>query len=48
VIVQATAKLVEGHALTPEEAAACVAEMADGQATPSQIAAFLTALRIRG
>ena len=47
-IVQAIAKLVEGHALTPEEAAACVAEMADGQATPFQIAAFLTALRIRG
>jgi len=48
VIVQAIAKLVEGYALTPEEVAACASEMADGLATPSQMAAFLTALRIRG
>ncbi len=47
-IVKAISKLVEGHPLRPEEAAECVAEMADGQATPAQIAAFLTALRIRG
>ena len=47
-IVRAIDKLVNGLELTPEEALACAAEMADGVATPAQTAAFLTALRIRG
>lgn len=47
-IVEALSKLVEGRPLSVEEVSACVNEMADGTATPSQIAAFLTALRMRG
>jgi anthranilate phosphoribosyltransferase len=42
------AKLVERQSLTEGEAEAAMLEIMDGQATPSQIAAYLTALRVKG
>lgn len=42
------ARLVEGHDLCQEEACQAMANIMEGEATPSQIAAFLTALRMKG
>ncbi len=42
------AKLVEGQTLSEEEAAEVVGLIMDGQATPAQIGALLTAWRMRG
>lgn len=47
-IRQAIAKLVNNETLTHEEAHATLREIMAGEATPSQIASFITALRIRG
>ena len=47
-IREAIAKLVDGAALTCGEAQATLAEIMGGEATPAQIAAFITALRLRG
>ena len=47
-IREAIAKLVDGHSLTEEEAAAVMDEIMSGEATPAQIGAFLTALRLKG
>jgi anthranilate phosphoribosyltransferase len=47
-IVDAIAKLVERKPLAREEARAAVGEILGGAATPSQIAGFLTALRMKG
>ena len=47
-IKEAIQKLVEKQSLTLEEAAAVMEEMMEGKATPSQLSAFLTALRIKG
>lgn len=41
-------RLIEGLDLTEAEAEGVMAEIMDGEATPAQIAAFLTALRIKG
>jgi len=40
--------LVSGHSLTFEQAAGVMEEIMSGEATPAQIAAFVTALRIKG
>lgn len=47
-IQQAIQKLVEGLHLTEEEATAAMTVIMDGEATPAQIGAFITALRIKG
>ncbi|MCS6771632.1 MAG: anthranilate phosphoribosyltransferase [Kiritimatiellae bacterium] len=47
-IREAIAKLVENQPLTHEEAHQTLREIMSGEATPAQIAAFITALRIRG
>lgn len=47
-IREAIAKLVENQPLTHEEAHATLREIMSGEATPAQIASFITALRIRG
>ncbi|MDA8064842.1 MAG: anthranilate phosphoribosyltransferase [Thermaerobacter sp.] len=47
-IKEAIAKTVVGLNLTRQEAAAAMNEIMDGQATPAQIAGFLTALRVKG
>jgi anthranilate phosphoribosyltransferase len=47
-IREAIAKLVDNRSLTHEEAHATLREIMDGEATPAQIASFITALRIRG
>jgi anthranilate phosphoribosyltransferase len=47
-IREAIAALVAGTNLTETEAAQVMSEIMDGEATPSQLAAFLTALRIKG
>ena len=41
-------KIVEGHDLTREEAALTMDTIMRGDATPSQIASFITALRMKG
>lgn len=41
-------KVVEGHNLTREEAALAMDTIMRGYATPSQISAFITALRMKG
>jgi len=41
-------RLVEGRDLTRQEAHAAMREIMDGEATPAQVAAYITALRIRG
>ncbi len=41
-------KVVEGHSLRETEAAAAMLDIVEGLATPSQIAAFATALRMKG
>ncbi len=47
-IREAIAKLVETKNLASEEAEAVMAEIMRGEATPSQISAFLVALRMKG
>ena len=47
-IREALAKLVEYKELTEEEAYTVAKEILSGEATPSQIAAYLTALRMKG
>jgi anthranilate phosphoribosyltransferase len=42
------AKLTEGKTLTREESHATMLEIMSGEATPAQIASYITALRIRG
>ncbi len=42
------ARVVEGHDLSQEEAAQAMAIIMEGKALPTQIAAFLTALRMKG
>ncbi|HYF01048.1 MAG TPA: anthranilate phosphoribosyltransferase [Planctomycetota bacterium] len=44
----ATAALLAGRALSAEDATAAMGEIMDGAVSPVQIAAFLTALRIKG
>ena len=43
-IKEAIATLVRGNSLSMEEASAVMQEIMEGQATPSQLSAFLTAL----
>ncbi|MBI2914467.1 MAG: anthranilate phosphoribosyltransferase [Firmicutes bacterium] len=45
---RAIAALVEGTDLTEEQAAASMAEIMGGEATPAQIAAFMVGLRMKG
>jgi len=47
-IRESIAKLVEGQDLTRAEAEAVMREIMDGEATHAQMAAFLTALRVKG
>jgi len=47
-IQQAIQKLVAGQDLARVEVAAVMEEIADGAATPAQIGAFLTGLRLKG
>ncbi|MFH0909788.1 MAG: anthranilate phosphoribosyltransferase [bacterium] len=47
-IREAIAKLVDNKPLTHDEAHATLREIMSGEATPAQIASFITALRIRG
>src|SRR5579862_7747347 len=47
-IREAIAQLVAGGALGEAEAAAAMEEIMTGEATPSQLGAFLTALRLKG
>lgn len=47
-IKESIAKLVEGMGLSEAEAAAGMEEIMSGKATPAQIAAFLTALKMKG
>jgi len=47
-IKEAIASIVSGHSLTTEEAALVMEEIMEGKATPAQLGAFMTALRIKG
>jgi len=47
-IRDAIRKVVEGHDLTEQEAAAVMEEIMSGNATPAQIAGFITAMRMKG
>lgn len=47
-IKEAIVKIVEGGTLSESEAAAAMVEIVEGTATPSQIGAFATALRMKG
>jgi anthranilate phosphoribosyltransferase len=47
-IREALGKLVQGQHLTRAEANAAMRSLVDGEATPSQIAAFVVALRMKG
>ncbi len=47
-IREAIDQIVRGKDLTAEEAAQAMNEIMEGEATPAQIAAFVTALRIKG
>jgi anthranilate phosphoribosyltransferase len=47
-IKEAINSLVSGNSLSFEQAAAVMEEIMSGEATPAQIAAFITALRIKG
>src|SRR5512146_773857 len=47
-IREAITTLVAGRALSEDEAAAVMTEIMTGQATPSQLGAFLVALRLKG
>jgi anthranilate phosphoribosyltransferase len=48
VIQQAIAKLLERHDLTRADMAQVMGEIADGDATPAQVGAFLASLRVKG
>jgi len=48
VIQEAIRKIVGHEGLTAEQARACMKEIMEGKATPAQIGAFLTALRMKG
>jgi anthranilate phosphoribosyltransferase len=48
VLKDTLARLAAGTSLSADEAAAATGEIMDGAATPAQIAAFLTALRMKG
>jgi len=47
-IKEAIGKVVKGENLTVQEATESMNEIMEGKATPSQIAAFITALRLKG
>jgi len=47
-IKEAIGILVSGRSLTVEEAASAMEEIMEGKVTPAQLAAFITALRIKG
>jgi anthranilate phosphoribosyltransferase len=47
-IREAIRKVVEGGNLTQAEAVAAMTEIMDGEATPAQVASFITALRMKG
>ena len=47
-IREAISTLVSGYSLSFEEASGAMEEIMSGEATPAQIAAFITALRIKG
>jgi len=47
-IKEAIQALVSGRSLTTEEAASVMEEIMEGKATPAQLGAFVTALRIKG
>ena len=47
-IREAIDTLVSGHSLTMEQAAGVMEEIMDGEATPAQFGAFVTALRLKG
>lgn len=47
-IKEAISKVVDGHDLSREEAAAVMSEIMSDEATPAQIACFITALRLKG
>lgn len=47
-IKELISKVIEKEDLTEEEATAVMNEIMEGEATPAQIAAFLTALRLKG
>ena len=47
-IKEAIESLVSGHSLASEQASGVMEEIMSGEATPAQIAAFITALRIKG
>jgi anthranilate phosphoribosyltransferase len=47
-IQEAIAKIVLGHDLTRAEAVGVMNEIADGDATPAQVGAFLASLRLKG
>ncbi|HUT68557.1 MAG TPA: anthranilate phosphoribosyltransferase, partial [Dehalococcoidales bacterium] len=47
-IKEAIGSLVEGRSLSFEEASGSMEEIMGGDATPAQVGAFLTALRIKG
>ncbi len=47
-IKEAIASIVSGHSLTMEEAASVMEEIMQGEATPAQLGAFVTALRMKG
>ena len=47
-IREAIDAIVRGNDLSQEEAAQTMGEIMEGEATPAQIAAFITALRIKG
>ena len=47
-IREAIAKLVKGEDLSKNEIELAMEEIMSGQALPTQIAAFLTAMRIKG
>src|SRR5512137_630341 len=47
-IKDAITELVDGRSLTFEQASGAMGEIMGGEATPAQIGAFLTALRVKG
>lgn len=47
-IKESIQKLVSGHSLTIDEASSVMQEIMEGNATPAQFGAFVTALRIKG
>ena len=47
-IKEAISQIVSGHSLTMDEASQVMGEIMDGQVTPAQFGAFVTALRLKG